>query len=131
MDISRYDDLVHRIEMLHRKCEAATLYLERLRKSLPAQLAGLDVVQQERVWAWCDIEEHVADGVCCLALANPQNTSDEHQLRSPPFYAGGVPWSVRFYKAKTQGSEAGFMAAYLDAGHALHADPGFEMQVFY
>eukprot|EP00960_Hanusia_phi_P074189 768177-Hanusia_phi.AAC.9 len=126
LDVGRCEAL---IETLHRKCEAATLYLERLRKSLPAQLAGLDVVQQERVWAWCDIEEHVADGVCCLALANPQNTSDEHQLRSPPFYAGGVPWSVRFYKAKTQGSEAGFMAAYLDAGHALHADPSFEMQV--
>ena len=29
-----------------------------------------------------------------------QLSSEEHQLRSPPFYVDGVPWTVRLYRVK-------------------------------
>jgi len=57
-------------------------------------------VWQEAVWAWCDLEEHVGEGACCFSIGNAGLTSDEYQLRSPPFYAVGVPWTLRLYKAK-------------------------------
>ena len=31
-----------------------------------------------------------------------QLSSEEHQLRSPPFYVDGIPWTVRLYKVKPQ-----------------------------
>ena len=161
-----YDHVVANVDKLLHKCETATLYLERLRKSLPVQqLSHLDLQQQvpstpewrqlhahtracmhmrtssssggicscrdvcvacavlpsvccplaparadraltrarvwqEAVWAWCDLEEHVGEGACCFSIGNAGLTSDEYQLRSPPFYAVGVPWTLRLYKAK-------------------------------
>lgn len=126
-----YDHVVDKVEKLLDQCETATNYLERLRKSLPVQqLRQLDLKEQEAVWAWCDVEEHVAPGVVCFSIGNPGHTSDEYQLRSPPFYALGVPWTLRLYKAKAgAGQEAAFMAAYLDAGNALRIDNSFEKEV--
>ena len=88
-------------------------------------------LEQEAVWAWCDLEEEwEQDGVCCFSIGNAGVTSDEYQLRSPPFYALGVPWTLRLYKAKAvPGQDACFMAAYLDAGNALRIDPTFEQEV--
>jgi len=127
-----YDHVVDDVERLLHRCETATLYLERLRKSLPVQqLMQLDLKEQEAVWAWCDLEEEwEQDGVCCFSIGNAGVTSDEYQLRSPPFYALGVPWTLRLYKAKAApGQDACFMAAYLDAGNALRIDPTFEQEV--
>jgi hypothetical protein len=35
-------------------------------------------------------------------LGGAQLSSEEHQLRSPPFYVDGIPWTVRLYKVKPQ-----------------------------
>ena len=127
---SMYDHVVGNVEKLLHKCETATIYLDRLRKSLPDKLGQLEIQQQEQLWAWCDLQEHVSDGVCCFSIFNAGKTSDEYQLRSPPFYALGVPWTLRLYKAKTAaGQDASFMAAYLDAGNALRIDSAFEKEV--
>eukprot|EP00288_Rhodomonas_lens_P009226 CAMPEP_0177724748 /NCGR_PEP_ID=MMETSP0484_2-20121128/18889_1 /TAXON_ID=354590 /ORGANISM="Rhodomonas lens, Strain RHODO" /LENGTH=649 /DNA_ID=CAMNT_0019237227 /DNA_START=27 /DNA_END=1973 /DNA_ORIENTATION=+ len=125
-----YDEVVAGLESLSRQCEAARMYLERLRKSLPAQVAELDGAQQEAFWPWSDLEldSSVPNGVV-LQLANASNTSDEHPLRSPPFLLAGVPWTVRLYKTRPPGGEAACLAAYLDATHALRENPGFEKQV--
>ena len=126
-----YDHVVSNVDKLLQQCDTATLYLERLRKSLPVQqLLQLDLREQEAVWAWCDIEEHVSPGVVCFSIGNPGQTSDAYQLRSPPFYALGVPWTLRLYKAKAApGQDACFMAAYLDAGNALRIDNTLEKEV--
>ena len=128
---SMYDHVVSNVDKLLHQCETATLYLERLRKSLPVQqLMQLGLKEQEAVWAWCDLEEHVAPGVVCFSIGNAGHTSDEYQLRSPPFYALNVPWTLRLYKAKAAaGQDTCFMAAYLDAGNALRIDSAFEKEV--
>ena len=61
---------------------------------------------QEALWAWCDVEEHVPEGGCCFSIGNAGHTSDEYQLRSPPFYAVGVAWTLRLYKAKPGQAQA-------------------------
>ena len=53
-----YDYVVSNVETLLNKCDTATQYLERLRKSLPisAVTMQLDVKEQDTLWAWCDLE---------------------------------------------------------------------------
>ena len=126
-----YEHVVGNVDMLLQKCETATLYLDRLRKSLPVeQLVQLDEHTQAAVWPSCDIEQEAAEGFCCFHISNASMTSDDHQLRSPPFYAVGVPWTLRLYKAKSvSGQDNSFLAAYLDAGNALRLNQDFEQEV--
>ena len=87
------------------------------------------------MWAWSDIENEIDDGAV-LSLHNaPSCTSDEHQLRTPPFYVSGIPWFVRLYaanasgKAPKEGGGSQFLAAYLDASMSLRENPDMEKQV--
>lgn len=92
---------------------------------------------QDNMWAWSDIESEIDDGAI-LSLHNaPTCTSDEHQLRTPPFYVANTPWFVRLYAANSSGKggkegEGGsqFLAAYLDASLSLRENPEMEKQVF-
>ncbi len=119
---------MQKLDLLRRQCQSATLYLERLRKSLPAALLSADESMQDALWWGCDVLDTTANGVV-LSLVNPRHTSDEHQLRSPPFYVNGVPWTVRFYWTKNEGGAPQSVAVYLDANYALREDPAFEQQV--
>lgn len=123
-----YEQVHIGVESLCKRCETGISYLDRLRKSLPSQLHGVDGATQDQLWAWSDVEDELESGAV-LSLVNVSNTSDEHQLRCPPFYVDGVPWSVRLYKVKPQGVDAPCLAAYLDASHALRETPDFSKLV--
>jgi hypothetical protein len=123
-----YDFVQQGVEHLCKRCETGMSYIDRLRKSLPTQLHGVDGATQDQLWSWSDVESEFESGAV-LSLVNATNTSDEHQLRCPPFYVDGVPWCVRLYKVKQQANEAPCLAAYLDASHALRESAEFDKQV--
>lgn len=109
-------------------------YTERLKKSFPPNLHGLDAEVVDGQWAWSDVEcdagsDKDGGGGAVLSLANVHLSSEDSQLRCPPFRVDGIPWFVRLYRVRQEGGAATHMAAYLDASHALRENPDFDKQV--
>merc|ERR1711871_783381 len=80
-----YQHLIEEMETQVKRCETYKRYVEKLHESIPRPLRAFGTDKLENLLAWCSVVRTTPRGIC-LCLNNPWHTSDEIQLRSPPFY---------------------------------------------